>query len=84
MSDIELQAETPGEKIMRLFTAEIIRRLEHEASEMKAADFELVRKLLADNSVTLASVRRGKFGDFAQTVADELPFEDDGTPRFVN
>lgn len=42
---------------------------------------ECVRKLLSDNSVTLASVRRGQFGALVQEVAEEFPFNDDGSPR---
>ena len=41
---------------------------------------EVARKLLSDNSVTLASVRKGDFGDVAKKVADQFPFDDQGRP----
>jgi hypothetical protein len=68
---------------MRLFVKEIKRRLTEGAVELKAADFEMIRKLLADNSITFASVKRGDFGDFAKTAAEEFPFpEGDGSETF--
>lgn len=75
-----------GQEIMRLFIDEIKRRLKEDAKEMKAADFEMVRKLLADNAVTMASVQRGDYGSFAQGVAEQYPFDgdegEDGRPIF--
>ena len=77
---------TDGQEIMRLFVDEIKRRLKEEAKEMKAADFEMIRKLLADNSVTLASIQRGDYGSFAKGVAEQFPFDgdegEDGSPVF--
>jgi hypothetical protein len=79
--------QTDGQEIMRLFINEITRRLREDAKEMKAADFEMVRKLLADNSVTIASVARGDYGSFAKGVAESFPFAgdegEDGSPRFT-
>jgi hypothetical protein len=78
--------QTDGQEIMRLFIDEIKRRLKDDAKEMKAADFEMVRKLLADNSVTMASVQRGDYGSFAKGVAEQFPFDgeegEDGRPVF--
>lgn len=71
--------QTDGQELMDLLVKEIRRRLRDEPQEMKAADFEMVRKLLQDNSITLASVRRGEMGEFAQRVAESFPF-DDGLP----
>lgn len=68
---------TDGQEIMRLFLDEIKRRLREDAKEMKAADFEMVRKLLMDNAVTIASVQRGDYGSFAKGVAERFPFEGD-------
>jgi len=77
---------TDGQEIMRLFVDEIKRRLKEDARDMKAADFEMVRKLLADNSVTMASVQRGDYGSFAKGVAEQFPFDgdegEDGSPTF--
>lgn len=68
---------------MRLLVKEIKRRLTEEAVDLKAADFEMIRKLLADNSITFGSVRRGDFGSFAKTVSEEFPFpEGDGSDTF--
>jgi hypothetical protein len=41
---------------------------------------ECARKLLNDNSVTLASVRRGDFGKLAEKAAESFPFDDQGRP----
>lgn len=83
MSDL---TQTDAQEIMRLFLDEIKRRLKDDAKEMKAADFEMVRKLMADNSVTMASVQRGDYGSFAKGVAEQYPFEgdegEDGRPIF--
>jgi hypothetical protein len=68
-----------GHTMMSLLCKELIRRLREESKDMKAADFEMVRKLLADNSVTIASVQRGDFGDTARRVAEEFfPLPEDG------
>lgn len=78
--------QTDGQEIMRLFVDEIKRRLKEDAKEMRAADFEMVRKLLADNAVTMASVQRGDYGSFAKGVAEAFPFSgeegEDGSPVF--
>lgn len=82
MADQQEQ-EDPGQVILSLFLKEVKRRLTEEAKDMKAADLEFVRKLLQDNSLTIASVRRGDFGDMARTVLEEFPFpNDDGAPNF--
>lgn len=73
-----------GGEILQLFVQEILRRLQGEnAKELKAADFEMIRKLLSDNSVTFSSIKKGEFGDLAAKVAEDFPFndEEDG-PRF--
>lgn len=83
MSEIPM---TDGQEIMSLFIKEIKRRLKEDAKEMKAADFEMVRKLLADNAVTMASVQRGDYGKFVKGVAEQFPFDgdegEDGRPVF--
>lgn len=72
----------PGKDIMRLLCAKIIEQLQSPDPEIaKPALFEVARKLLSDNSITLAQVRRGDFGDVAKKVAEEFPFEDNGEPR---
>jgi hypothetical protein len=75
-----------GRRIMKLLVDEVEKRLREHPDEFKAADFEFVRKLLADNSITLASVKRGDFGEMAQKVAEEFPFPgaspEGGEPTF--
>lgn len=71
-------ADDAGHKILALVVDEITKRLEESPGDFKAADFEFVRKLLSDNSITLASIKRGDFGTVAQQVAEEFPFPADG------
>lgn len=67
-----------GRDLMEMLVKELKRRLTgDEAKAMSASELELVRKLLADNSVTLASIRRGDFGDMPKRVAEEFPFPED-------
>jgi hypothetical protein len=47
-----------------------------EYVNMMPAEMQAVLKLLQDNSVTLANVRRGDFGDTAKRVEEEFPFPD--------
>lgn len=74
----------PGERIMTLFVMDMVEQLEdpEKRALLKAADKELIRKFLSDSSVTLAHLRRGDFGEFAQSVAEAMPFDDDGAPTF--
>lgn len=69
-----------GRELMNLLVEELIRRLRDDPKAMVASELEVCRKLLADNSVTLAQVRRGDFGAFAQKTAEDFPFDDDGNP----
>jgi hypothetical protein len=70
-----------GRDLMELFVAELKRRLTGDnAQSLSASELEVVRKLLGDNSVTLASIRRGEFGETAQRVAEEFPFPVDQDP----
>lgn len=64
----------PGRTIMALLVKEVITRFKNNPAAMKAADFEFLRKLSADNSITFASVKRGDFGLVAAQVAEEFPF----------
>ncbi len=67
----------PGRRLMELLCAELIRRLQDGADQMTASELEVVRKVLSDNSITLAHVRRGDFGEMAKKVAEEFPFPED-------
>lgn len=74
-----------GQELMTLFATELKRRLVDNAAEMTSAELEVVRKLLGDNSITLASIRRGDFGTFAKSVAEQFPFpQDEAHPAAVN
>lgn len=82
-----LDPADPGEVIMRLFYRKIIFMLTDEATSagLKAAELEMIRKLLADNSVTFSSVKKGSYGDFAKQVAEDFPFPvqaEEGGPVF--
>ena len=70
----EEELADPGRTIMALLVKEVIARFKNHPEIMKAADFEFVRKLSSDNSITFASVKRGDFGSVAAQVADEFPF----------
>lgn len=72
-----------GKALMRLMLGELKRRLEEHAEELKAADFEMIRKLLQDNAVTIASVQAGNFGEFAKAVAEEYPIDQFGERHFT-
>ncbi|MFZ3194087.1 MAG: hypothetical protein WA154_12895 [Moraxellaceae bacterium] len=76
------QQEDLSRQIMRLYLEEVKRRLTEEAKDLKAADLEHVRKLMQDNSITIASVQRGDFGTFAKEVAEQFPFQNDGRANF--
>lgn len=67
--------QDPGKELMRLLVVELVRRLTDQPGEMVASELEVARKLLQDNSVTLAHVQRGDYGTFAKSVAEEFPFE---------
>lgn len=73
-----------GGEILQLLVKEIMRRLREEPKELKAADFEMIRKLLSDNTVTFSSIKKGEFGEMAKAVAEDFPFpsNEDG-PRFT-
>lgn len=66
----------PGVLMMQLFINRLIANLQDPDRPLPAAEQEVIRKLLADNSVTLSSIQRGDFGEFAKSVAEEFPFED--------
>lgn len=72
-----------GRDLMELFVAELKRRLTENAKDLSASELEVVRKLLGDNAVTLASIRRGDFGDTAKRVAEEFPFPVDQDPNAI-
>lgn len=81
--------QTTEQRLMEKFLQKVEEKIDNTPSEeLQPAFLEFMRKLFADNSVTMASVQRGDYGQFAKDVADEFPtFEDheeDGSPKFVN
>jgi hypothetical protein len=74
------QEDQPIEKrLMSLLAKELERRLTSQAGAMSAAEMELVRKLTQDAGVTLASVRKGEWGDVAKKAAEQLLEDEDLT-----
>jgi hypothetical protein len=74
-----------GARLLRGLVNELLRRLDdpETAKEMSASEMELIRKLCSDNTVTLASIRKGDFGATAQKVAEEeFPFPEGNVVRF--
>jgi hypothetical protein len=69
-----------GRALMALLVRELRRRLSDEEARkaMTAAEMTVVLRLLSDNSVSLASVKRGDFGVTAQRAAEEFPFDEEG------
>lgn len=70
----------PGKELMELLVKELIRRLKEAGPAMVASEMEVVRKLLQDNAVTLAHIRRGDYGEFAKSVAEDFPFDEHDRP----
>lgn len=71
-----LVSSDAGHDLLTLMVAELKRRLQTPSvvQVMPASEFEMIRKLLSDNTVTLASIRKGDFGEVARSVAEEYPF----------
>jgi len=71
--------ETTAQELMALLCANIRKLLlkrQEDGETISAAEITAVGKLLSDASVTLASVRRGDFGETAKQAAEQFPFED--------
>jgi hypothetical protein len=69
-----------GKRLLKGLVDQLLHRLETPAiaAEMSASEMELIRKLCSDNSVSLASIKAGDFGETAQRVAEEFPFPEGG------
>lgn len=84
MSDPHQKSDT-GRQIMETFAAYLLKRIvaaNMEAGDaLPAAELSVIRQFLSDQSITLAHVRRGDFGDVARAAADDFPFSEDGTPK---
>jgi hypothetical protein len=77
--------EDQAQRIGRLFFDRLEKLLSDPENELKAADYEMVRKVLSDNSITISQVRRGDFGKVVQTAAEEFPFpgDDDAAEEYA-
>jgi hypothetical protein len=71
-----LLGSAPGNDLLVLMVAELKRRLQTPSvvQTMSAGEMEMIRKLLADNTVTLASIRRGDFGETVKGIEEAYPF----------
>ena len=67
-----------GRAIMAMFTRELRRRLKESPKDITAAEMTVILRLLADNSISLATIKQGDFGATAQRVAESFPFDDTG------
>ena len=67
-----------GRAIMAMFTKELRRRLKEAPRDITAAEMTVILCLLADNSISLASIKQGDFGQTAQRVAENFPFDAEG------
>lgn len=67
-----------GRAIMAMFTKELRRRLKEKPEDITAAEMTVILRLLADNSISLASIKRGDFGGTAMRVAEAFPFDSEG------
>lgn len=66
--------------LLRGLVQELLRRVSTPAtaSQMTAAEMQLIRQLCQDNSISFASIKRGDFGETAKRVAEEFPFDEGG------
>lgn len=70
--------EPPKDKqLIDLFVGHLISELQKKG-EIPAATLEVIRKVCQDNAITIASVRRGDFGEAVQQAAENFPFNDNG------
>lgn len=74
--------DIPQDKqLINLFVQHFLKLLQKADAEIPSATLEVIRKLLQDNAVTLASVRRGDFGIVAQQAEEAFPFNPDGSHK---
>lgn len=72
--------EDIGRDIMLKFAAHLLALLDAKG-DVPSATLSVIRQFLSDQSITLAHVRKGDFGDFAKKAAEEFPFNPDGSIR---
>lgn len=89
MSSSSVEPDSPLQPIAELtedfdlrlakgFVKELVRRIEAAGPTMTASELELVRKVLSDNSISFATIKRGDFGEVAKQAAEAFPFDAGG------
>lgn len=75
-----MSSDDLGKRLLQGLVNELLRRVEdpEEAKKLTAAEINQIRQLCTDNSVSLASIKAGDFGDVAKRVAEEYPFPEGG------
>ncbi len=75
------QEQDPGRHLMDLLVNAMIRKLADGKGgvrgDVDASTLNVIRLFLSDNSITLAHVKKGNFGEFAKRVAEDLPFDEE-------
>lgn len=77
-----------GEEVMDKFVRFLLHKLDAALLEgearvpLTAAEMAVIQRLLTDNAVTLSSVKRGDFGEFAKGVAEDFPVDETGKVSF--
>lgn len=71
----KLTLQELGDVLLLSFVKELVRRVSEEPAALVAAEMNVIRQVLSDNSITIASVKRGDFGKVAQRVAENFPFD---------
>jgi hypothetical protein len=65
-------------RLMKGLVKRLLQRIENPQVEVTVAEMELIRKLSESNSVSFSSIKRGDFGQTAQRIAEEFPFDEGG------
>lgn len=78
-----------GEEVMDKFVRFLLYKLDAALEPnvelrvpLTAAEMAVIQRLLTDNAVTLSSVKRGDFGEFAKGVAEDFPVDETGKVSF--
>lgn len=77
--DTPSMPQDPGRKLAETLVFYLLKDMKDD-ERRSSAIMECARKLLTDNSVTLASVRKGDFGELAKEAAEKYPFDEQGRP----
>lgn len=75
--------EPLGHQLMRKMADAMLVKLETYKGEIDAASLNAIRLFLSDQSITLASIKRGDLGHVAKTVVEEFPFDENDEPLSI-